>query len=39
MTYDEYDALPGINASAIARGRISMKHMRHYIGGTDRKDT
>jgi len=36
VTFEEYKALPGINASSIKAGRISMKHMRYAMtGGLD----
>lgn len=39
MNEAEYRALPAINATAIAAGRISMKHMRHVMTGGSKKET
>jgi hypothetical protein len=39
LTHEQYAALPGINASAIKRGSVSMKHMRHYLTDRDDRDS
>jgi len=39
MSHDNYAAQPGLNASAIKRGAVSMLHMHHYLTSKDRADT
>ena len=39
MDEREYRAMPAINASAIAAGMTSMRHMRHVMTGGAKKDT
>jgi hypothetical protein len=39
LTHEQYAALPGINASAIKKGAVSMKHMRHFLTERDDRDS
>jgi hypothetical protein len=39
MTEQEYNSLPGLRATAIKAGAVSMLHMRHCLTAPDRADT